>query len=601
MQNEDHSSRQVNHTGIPTQLMERLGQSTGISLADVRVHYNSSLPAKPDALAYTKGNQVEIGPGQERHLPHGLGHVVQQKLGAVRANAMHSSGVALNTDAELEHQADEIGAGKRISGSCLEQGQVTQLYKSNVTSCDISYSNSDSNKQPPDGLCTSTKPTMVFESMGTNMKDCTEIIKQSEQYDGNTICVFELNACGDANVLSALNSEITDWSKKNKMEKGGTSGKPLHLLYVFPFYWSKLDPQKNHGYEMPFVEARLAVMEKAEVIVKGCIQQNPLGGPQNNFLYRWIDADAREDTSNDVAPEILNGIATSDDNKILTGRYDRRHADDKEATSASAKNTQRENAGRQYDLFITKINQAEKELRDYYHYLCTLRGKTNARKPRMHLTKKRVETHVNGKGGLYPFDKSSFLPGYYLPETTLIMNQAAHASISGALRRMMENEGNNKTLFSQQDEESMQAVGKIVSGNDIDVIVYDSRLCVQKPLKNEYQLGNASQAARGGQNAATAQNPSYWGDEMLKFLRGESKNASNSQDQGEQHLEVQEVGNSPISSEKMQFISGLNNLRQSAFSNWYFTNKSPWNRWEEWDNLKKDPQQMNQIKNCRNI
>ena len=107
--------RRENRTGIPTQLKDRLEQSTGVSLDDVRVHYNSALPARLDALAYAKGNHVEIGPGQESHLPHELGHVVQQKLGAVRANAMHSSGVALNTDPGLERQADEIGAGKGIA------------------------------------------------------------------------------------------------------------------------------------------------------------------------------------------------------------------------------------------------------------------------------------------------------------------------------------------------------------------------------------------------------------------------------------------------------------------------------------------------------
>lgn len=200
MQNENRSFRQVNHTGIPTQLMERLEQSTGISLADVWVHYNSGLPAKLDALAYTKGNQVEIGPGKERHLPHELGHVVQQKLGAVRANAVHSSGVALNVDAELERQADEIGAGKRINGPCIEQGQVIQLYRRSVTADNVSY---------PAPLKThvlhsSAKPTMVFESMGTAMRDCKEIFKQSEQYDGNTVCVFGLNECQDKKTLDTL-------------------------------------------------------------------------------------------------------------------------------------------------------------------------------------------------------------------------------------------------------------------------------------------------------------------------------------------------------------------------------------------------------------
>lgn len=113
-QSENHSTKQVNCTGIPTQLKERVEQSTGLSLDDVRVHYNSYLPEKLDALAYTCGNQVEISPGQENCLPHELGHVVQQKLGLVRANAMHASGAALNTEEALEHQADEIGAGKKI-------------------------------------------------------------------------------------------------------------------------------------------------------------------------------------------------------------------------------------------------------------------------------------------------------------------------------------------------------------------------------------------------------------------------------------------------------------------------------------------------------
>lgn len=103
-----------NRTGIPIQLKKRLERNTGISLNDVRVNYNSKLPAKLDALAYTSGNQVEIASGQEKHLPHELGHVIQQKLGLVRANAIHSSGVAMNTDQALERQADEIGAGKSV-------------------------------------------------------------------------------------------------------------------------------------------------------------------------------------------------------------------------------------------------------------------------------------------------------------------------------------------------------------------------------------------------------------------------------------------------------------------------------------------------------
>ena len=120
-----------NRTGIPTQLKERMEQRTELSFDDVRVHYNSGMPSKLGALAYTQGNQVEIGPGQERHLPHELGHVVQQKLGLVRANAMHPLGVAMNTEEALERQADEIGAGRSfgMSPSGNTGMGVVQRYK----------------------------------------------------------------------------------------------------------------------------------------------------------------------------------------------------------------------------------------------------------------------------------------------------------------------------------------------------------------------------------------------------------------------------------------------------------------------------------------
>ena len=75
---QNRSAGHENNTGIPTQLKERLEKSTGLSFNDVRVHYNSPLPARLDALAYTQGNRVEIAPGQERHLPHELGHVVHK-------------------------------------------------------------------------------------------------------------------------------------------------------------------------------------------------------------------------------------------------------------------------------------------------------------------------------------------------------------------------------------------------------------------------------------------------------------------------------------------------------------------------------------------
>lgn len=111
-QTANHTVSGENRTGIPMQLKERMELSPGLSFDDVRVQYNSVLPTRLDTPAYTQKNQVEVGSGQEHHLPHELGYVVQQKMGNVRANGRHSSDAALNTDPGLEHQADEIGTGR---------------------------------------------------------------------------------------------------------------------------------------------------------------------------------------------------------------------------------------------------------------------------------------------------------------------------------------------------------------------------------------------------------------------------------------------------------------------------------------------------------
>lgn len=56
---------------------------SGMSMEDVRVHYNSAKPAQLQAHAYAQGEQIHVAPGQERHLPHEAWHVVQQKEGGV--------------------------------------------------------------------------------------------------------------------------------------------------------------------------------------------------------------------------------------------------------------------------------------------------------------------------------------------------------------------------------------------------------------------------------------------------------------------------------------------------------------------------------------
>ena len=76
---------------------------------DVRVHRDSPEPAKLGALAFTKGSDIHLGPGQERHLPHEAWHVVQQKQGRVQATTQ-LKGVEINDSAALEAEADAMGS-----------------------------------------------------------------------------------------------------------------------------------------------------------------------------------------------------------------------------------------------------------------------------------------------------------------------------------------------------------------------------------------------------------------------------------------------------------------------------------------------------------
>lgn len=98
-----------NQTGIPDRMKSQFEEGSGFLLDNVRVHYNSMLPQRAGAYAYTQGNQVYLGPGQEKHLGHELGHVIQQKQGMVKPTSM-INGMPLNDDADLEREADQMAA-----------------------------------------------------------------------------------------------------------------------------------------------------------------------------------------------------------------------------------------------------------------------------------------------------------------------------------------------------------------------------------------------------------------------------------------------------------------------------------------------------------
>ncbi len=112
----------VNRTGMPDNLKAGIENLSGISLDDVKVHYNSDKPAQLSALAYAQGTEIHVAPGQERYLPHEAWHVVQQKQGRVRPT-MQMKEVAINDDKGLEKEADVMG------GTAIQQTSVSSVKK----------------------------------------------------------------------------------------------------------------------------------------------------------------------------------------------------------------------------------------------------------------------------------------------------------------------------------------------------------------------------------------------------------------------------------------------------------------------------------------
>lgn len=108
-QGEERMSEYESHSDMPPFLKGGLEVLSGKDLSGVKIHDNSPNPSKLNALAYTQGQDIYIGPGQEKHLPHESWHVVQQMEGRVNPT-MQMNGVSINDNLDLEREADVMGA-----------------------------------------------------------------------------------------------------------------------------------------------------------------------------------------------------------------------------------------------------------------------------------------------------------------------------------------------------------------------------------------------------------------------------------------------------------------------------------------------------------
>ena len=551
---EKQRRQQPNLTGIPTQMKLDFEQRSGLSFDDVRVHYNSDKPRKIGALAYTQGTQVHIGPGQERHLRHELGHVVQQKQGIVRPDRESTLGTPINTDPLLERQADLWGDGILTSGETagISQPHQAKAFGGPVLQAKHVFESiaeamryfecgkppgvvrelKEVSTKPPciKGAAEkagSENPTMVYESMGVDSKAFSQILAQTKRYNGNTLLVFGLNMnCSgkDGKTISSsfgtdLASFASEYDKIVAIISGEnaiidstlgsvshtapdtstTSPVPhIHSAYCFPFWWRQ--PLSTKGYLMPFIEARKLIINKA---------QDYIGKNDSSFnleatLFRWIDGDACNDQMQ-LDGSFLNQLAQEPRPFIVTGAYHWRSINPRPDPK--------------YAEFIAALNTAECTLRElFYKIKCAESPKLPEKMVRFNLSSNDHDT-------------------YYFPETALIMNNSAHDCLSD----VNVSDGNEES----QDQESMKMVKDAAKrmGKDAGLLVIPaiSVFKISKPIKNE-----------GGAR-------SYLGDDLQKIISREKPEYT-----------------------FIEFCSALKNLRQSVFNNrhWHFRDFSDDARWE---------------------
>lgn len=115
---------QMKTTGLPDRLKSGIEQMSGLSMDDVKVHYNSDKPAQVQAHAYAQGSEIHIATGQEKHLPHEAWHVAQQKQGRVSATRQ-MKGIGVNDDSGLEREADMMG--QLLTMQLMEEEEPMQM------------------------------------------------------------------------------------------------------------------------------------------------------------------------------------------------------------------------------------------------------------------------------------------------------------------------------------------------------------------------------------------------------------------------------------------------------------------------------------------
>jgi hypothetical protein len=189
------------------------------------VHRNSSEPAKLDALAFARGTDIHLGPGQEEHLPHEAWHVVQQKQGRVRATRQ-MKGFGLNEDSGLEAEADRMAASLQAGAAAAvgvaeaagaPEGSILQL-------------------QTPKGA----KKTKDTKKVAAKRPKTTKAKPSYLSYDEIKTLVSANNKSGQSDELI-----IAQIWKETKFDPNQKTGSHHGLLQIYP--GALTDVNKNYG------------------------------------------------------------------------------------------------------------------------------------------------------------------------------------------------------------------------------------------------------------------------------------------------------------------------------------------------------------------
>lgn len=215
----ENTSQTSNHTGLPDNLKNGVEHLSGLSMDDVKIHYNSSKPAQLSAHAYAQGSDIHVASGQQQHLPHEAWHVVQQKMGRVQPTSQLDGAVPVNDDANLEEEADIMGAKALQAGKSNQDPlQAKQIHDANQSKT-IQYKKTLALDGEVEGVGTSIKNFFTKGTTFTQLKELVNKFNNASDKDQKGL-TNEINAL----CLTWLENHKAESEKDDpeKKEKGGT-------------------------------------------------------------------------------------------------------------------------------------------------------------------------------------------------------------------------------------------------------------------------------------------------------------------------------------------------------------------------------------------